>query len=80
MLILNRVVGDFTSSAATIDNITGLVYDDREIAYRYTQIDRKLPVERVLSNTFPRTFTPFGRVIPAGGALRLDEDLQRWNG
>ncbi|MBK7599050.1 MAG: DUF11 domain-containing protein [Acidobacteria bacterium] len=32
MLILNRVAGDFTSSAATIGNITGLVYDDQEIA------------------------------------------------
>ncbi|MBK6799564.1 MAG: hypothetical protein IPG76_23035 [Acidobacteria bacterium] len=37
MLILNRVAGDFTSSAATIGNITGLVYDDQEIAYSYTR-------------------------------------------
>ncbi|MBK7601246.1 MAG: DUF11 domain-containing protein [Acidobacteria bacterium] len=65
MLVLNRVGGNFMTSAAQIGNITGLVYDDTEIGYSFTSNQGVCQSRNVLSNTFPRTLTPFNRVIPA---------------
>ena len=66
MLIVNRVGGDFTLSGALLGGITGLLYDDAENAFSFTANQGLCQYRKVLDNTFPRTFTPFNRVIPAG--------------
>jgi len=66
MLILNRVGGDFQIGGATIGPINGLVYDDAETSYSFTANLGNCQSRQILSNNFPRTFTPFSRVIPAG--------------
>jgi len=66
MLIINRVGGDFQIGGATIGPITGLLYDDAEISYSFTASLGNCQYRQILSNNFPRTFTPFSRVIPAG--------------
>lgn len=65
LLILNRVGGDFTVSASSIGSITGLLYDDAESPYSFTA-SFGCQARVSLSNSFPRTFTPFSRVIPSG--------------
>lgn len=66
MLIIDRVGGDFTTSGATIGNITGLLYDDSEQQFSFTANQTVCQYRAILSNTFPRTFTPFTRVLPSG--------------
>lgn len=66
MLILNRVGGDFQIGGATIGPINGLVFDDAETSYSFTANLGNCQSRQILSNNFPRTFTPFSRVIPAG--------------
>jgi hypothetical protein len=66
MLILDRVGGNFTTGGAQIGNITGLLFDDMEQSFSFTANQALCQYRVILSNTFPRTFTPFSRVIPAG--------------
>jgi hypothetical protein len=66
MLIVNRVGGNFTLSGALIGGLTGLLYDDSEQSFSFTANQSSCQFRTILSNTFPRTFTPFNRVIPAG--------------
>jgi len=66
MLIVNRIGGNFTTSGALIGPITGLVYDDVENAYSFTANQAVCQFRRVMDNGFPRTFTPFDRILPAG--------------
>ena len=66
MLIVNRIGGNFATSGATIGNINGLLFDDAEASFSFTANPASCQFRSLLSNTFPRTFTPFNRVIPAG--------------
>ncbi len=66
MMIINRIGGNFATSAATIGNLTGLLFDDTEISYSFTANLAVCQYRTILSNAFPRTPTTFTRVIPAG--------------
>ena len=66
MLIIDRVGGNFTTSGATIGQFTGLLYDDSEQQFSFTANQAVCQYRTILSNNFPRTFTPFTRVLPAG--------------
>ncbi|MEK7832118.1 MAG: hypothetical protein AAB401_13580, partial [Acidobacteriota bacterium] len=66
MMIIDRVGGNFTTSGALIGNITGLLWDDAENQYSFTANLSSCQYRKVLDNSFPRTFTPFNRVLPAG--------------
>ncbi len=66
MMIINRVGGDFQIGGATIGPINGLVFDDAETSYSFTSNLGNCQSRQILSNNFPRTFTPFTRIIPAG--------------
>ncbi len=66
LLIVNRVGGNFTLSGALVGGLTGLLFDDQEQGLSFTTNPGTCQFRSVLSNTFPRTFTPFTRVIPAG--------------
>lgn len=66
MLIINRVGGNFTTTGATIGNLTGLLYDDAENAFSFTANLGVCQYRKILDNTFPRAFNQFERVIPAG--------------
>ncbi|MFN0112301.1 MAG: hypothetical protein ACKVZH_25855 [Blastocatellia bacterium] len=73
MLIVNRVGGDLSASGALIGGMNGLLYDDAENSYSFTANAASCQFRRVLDNNFPRTFTPFDRVLPSGryGWLKL---------
>lgn len=66
MLIVNRIGGDMTTSGALIGNLNGQLFDDAENGFSFTANIASCQLRRVLDNTFPRTFTPFDRVLPAG--------------
>ncbi|MBL8187471.1 MAG: DUF11 domain-containing protein [Acidobacteria bacterium] len=66
MLIVNRIGGDMTTSGALIGNLNGQLFDDTENGFSFTANIASCQLRRILDNTFPRTFTPFDRVLPAG--------------
>jgi uncharacterized repeat protein (TIGR01451 family) len=66
LLIIDRVGGDFTTSGATIGNITGLLYDDSEASLSFTANLQVCQFRSILSSTFPRVQNTFPRFIPAG--------------
>jgi hypothetical protein len=65
MLIINRVGGNFSLSGALIGGLTGLLFDDQENLFSFTANQPVCQYRVILSNSFPRTFTPFNRVIGA---------------
>jgi uncharacterized repeat protein (TIGR01451 family) len=66
MLILNRVGGDFSLSGALIGGITGVLFNDQESPFSFTANLSTCQYRAILTNNFPRTFTPFSRAIDAG--------------
>jgi uncharacterized repeat protein (TIGR01451 family) len=66
MLVVNRVGGNFTLGGALVGGIAGLLYDDAEASFSFTSNQSSCQFRTIMSNNFPRTFTPFTRVIPAG--------------
>ena len=67
LLVLNRVGGDMTTSGDRIGNIFGLLYDDLENSYSFTQGGLGCQLKQIFNNTtFPRTTPRINTVIPAG--------------
>ncbi len=66
MAIINRIGGNLATSGAPIGNLTGLLIDDTEVTYSFTANQNLCQYRKVLDNSFPRTLTPFARVITAG--------------
>jgi uncharacterized repeat protein (TIGR01451 family) len=66
MLIIDRVGGNFNTSGATIGQITGNLYNDSEQSFSFTANLGVCQYRTILSNTFPRTFTQFNQILPAG--------------
>ena len=65
LLIVNRIGGDLRTSAGTIGNLFGIVYDQLENPYSWTS-SGGCQIVRPLDNAFPRTAPRLGNVIPAG--------------
>ncbi len=66
MIVIDRIGGNLATTGATIGNITGLLFDDTEISYSFTANIGACQYRKILDNGFPRTLTPFTRVIPNG--------------
>jgi uncharacterized repeat protein (TIGR01451 family) len=66
MVIVNRIGGDLSNSAATIGPLFGFVFNDQEVGFSFTATVGACQLRQTLSNSFPRLLTPFGAVIPAG--------------
>ena len=66
MLIVDRIGGDLTNAGANIGPLFGFLYNDQEVGYSFTANVGACQLRQTLSNSFPRTLTPFSSVIPAG--------------
>jgi hypothetical protein len=66
LLVLVRTGGNLATTAGTLGNIFGLLYDDTENAFSFTFESRACQIKQVLSDNFPRTGPRFSQVIPAG--------------
>jgi len=66
MLIVNRIGGDLAVGAATIGPLFGFIFNDQEDGFSFTFNPGSCQLKQTLSNSFPRTLTPFTGVIPAG--------------
>jgi hypothetical protein len=74
-LIVNRIGGDLSSTAATVGALFGLLYDDSEQAYSFNLNGPTCQLAGELSNSFPRTTPRIETVIPAGrsGWMRFND-------
>lgn len=68
MLIVNRIGGNLLQGGSLIGGIAGVLYDDTENPYTFSTNQGSCQFRAVLSNTFPRTFTPFNQIIFTGHA------------
>lgn len=64
LVILNRVGGNLTSSAATLGNLFGLLYDESEASFSFT-ITGGCQLRFILNDVQPRVTPRFTRIIPA---------------
>ncbi len=73
LLILNRIGGDLTAGAATLEQIAGIIYDDLEAGVSFTYVNKISQFTGTLSNNLPRTAPRYDRIIPAGrtGWMRI---------
>ena len=73
MIIVDRIGGDLTSSAATLTGLFGIMYDDAESGVSFTFSPNTCQFRASLSSTFPRTTPRFETFVPAGrtGWLKL---------
>ena len=65
-LVINRVGGDLTSSAARIGSIFGLLYDDLERALSFTFTSAQCQFRSTITASFPRTTPRPHLFIPDG--------------
>ena len=72
LLILNGISGNYQTSAFSIGNIFGLLYNEAEESFSFT-FPAGCQLRASLSNVFPRTTPRFEVIIPAGqvGWLKL---------
>lgn len=66
LLLLNRIGGNLTSSAAAIGAISGLLFDDMEMGATFSLTAGSCQYRVVLSNSVPRTNPRIDALIPAG--------------
>lgn len=66
LLILNRIGGDLTGSAATLGSVFGLLFDDTETPYSFSFNQGACQLRTALTSNFPRTTPRFSEVVPAG--------------
>jgi uncharacterized repeat protein (TIGR01451 family) len=66
MLILNRISGDLTTRANTLEAIFGILYNDTENAFSFTVAAGSCQFRSSLTNNFPRTTPRVEQIIPDG--------------
>lgn len=66
LLIVNRIGGDLRTSAAPIDKLFTILFDEIEISYSSTIFNLGCQVRRSLNNEFPRTVPRFNSVLFPG--------------
>lgn len=73
MLVLNRIGGNLFTSAAKLESVFGVLFDDAENLYSFSFNPNVCQFRAVLSNNFPRTTPRYGQIIPSGrsGWLKL---------
>ena len=74
-LIVNRIGGDLSLSAAPVGTLFGLLFDDAEQAFSFNFTTPYCQLAGELANNFPRTVPRLESVIPAGrtGWMRLTD-------
>ncbi len=73
LLIVNRLGGSLATSASTLANLFGVLYDDGEAPFSFNFSPGTCQFRSIISSNFPRTTPRFEQVIPAGrsGWLKL---------
>ncbi len=73
LLVLDRIGGDLLTTAATLTNVFGILYNDSETSLSFSISPRTCQYRSSLTNNFPRTTPRFEQFIPAGrsGWLKL---------
>jgi hypothetical protein len=73
LLILNRIGGNFTSTATRLNDLVGLVYDDKEKGYSFSFDPSGCQYVRRIFDGAPRLAPPLTKIIPSGhtGWMRL---------
>ncbi len=66
LVIINRVGGDLLTTAATLTNLFGVLYDDSEQAFSFTLSPRTCQFRGSVNSQFPRTTPRFEQLVPAG--------------
>ncbi|HMV48283.1 MAG TPA: hypothetical protein PKD31_11055 [Blastocatellia bacterium] len=66
LLILNRIGGNLTLSAAALGALSGVLYDDQEMGVVFGLAAGSCQFRAVLSNSTPRTNPRIDALIPAG--------------
>jgi hypothetical protein len=66
MVVINRIGGDLTTGAERIGSLTGLLYDDSEMARSFMISGGNCQLRGLLGNNLPRTTPRYTTVIPAG--------------
>jgi len=64
LVILNRVGGNLTSTAASLGNLFGLLYDEAEASFSFT-ITGGCQLRFTLNDVNPRVTPRFSRIVPA---------------
>jgi hypothetical protein len=74
-LIVNRIGGDLSGSAAAVGTLFGLLYDDTELSFSFGLNSPNCQLAGELSNSFPRTTPRLESVVPAGrsGWMRFND-------
>ncbi|MBI3428209.1 MAG: hypothetical protein HY011_35235 [Acidobacteria bacterium] len=73
LLVVNRIGGNLSFAAATINKLFGVLYDDAEHGYSFSIDAGACQTRTELTNTTPRLTPRFETIIPAGrsGWLKL---------
>jgi predicted extracellular nuclease len=73
MLILNRIGGDLSATAAPLTHIYGIFYNDTETGVSFDFNPNSCQIRSSISNHFPRIPTRFEQFVPSGqsGWLKL---------
>ncbi|MBI3424632.1 MAG: VCBS repeat-containing protein [Acidobacteria bacterium] len=66
LLIVNRIGGSLATSASTLANLFGVLYDDGETPFSFNFSPGTCQLRSIISSNFPRTAPRFEQVIPAG--------------
>lgn len=66
LLIVNRFGGDFLSSAFTIPNLFGQLFDNQEISASWSNPAASCQLVQILSDSFPRTTPRFSEHVAPG--------------
>lgn len=66
LVVIDRVGGNLATSAGTIGNLFGVLYDDAETPFSFSINSPNCQLKQVLTDSFPRTTPRFTQVIPAG--------------
>ncbi len=73
LLVVNRIGGNLSFAAATINTLFGILYDDAERGYSFSLDSSACQLRTELTNATPRLTPRFETIIPAGrsGWLKL---------
>jgi hypothetical protein len=66
LLVINRIGGNLGTSAGTIGNLFGILYDDGENGFSWTATVTTCQLRTLITNNFPRTTPRLEVAIPAG--------------
>jgi hypothetical protein len=66
LLVINRIGGNYAIGAGTVGLLFGLLFDDAENVFSFSQNANVCQLRATISNNFPRTTPRVENVIPAG--------------